>query len=227
MPDAPVADPVAPDPAAAPPAPPAKPPAPSAPKEPVETPEEKIARLEAEVTKVRDEAAKARIGKKSAVDEAKAELAQQFGKALGLVPDDAADPAKLLEQSNVFKTQARQAEIQLAVYQAADAVNGDPQALLDSRTFLARVAEIDPSDSAALETAIHEAVTMNPRLGKPTAPAPGPMRPNPAQGSSGSSPQGLAGQIKAAEQAGDTKTALRLKAARQLEMSHADRSIQP
>lgn len=197
-------------------------------KEPVqEAPEEKVARLEAEVKKVRDEAAKARIDKKEAVAEAKAELAQQFGQALGLVAEDTPDPAKLLEQSNAFKSQARQAEIQLAVYQAADAVNGDPQALLDSRTFLARVAEIDPNDSAALAAAIHEAVTMNPRLGKPTASAPGPMRPNPAQGSSGSAPLGLDGQIKAAEQAGDTKTALRLKAARQIELSHADRSIQP
>lgn len=210
MPDPVVADPPVADPPVDPPV--ADPPAPKDPPAP-ETSEEQIARLQDEVKKVRDEAAKARIGKKAAVDEAKAELAKQFGTALGLVPDEASDPAKLLEQSNTFKSQARQAEIQLAVYQAADAANGDPQALLDSRTFLAKVAELDTTDSAALAVAIKEAVDANPRLAKPAPPSGG-MRPNPAQGSSASPPLGVDAQIRAAEQAGDIKTAMRLKSAK-------------
>lgn len=225
MPDPIVADPAAPP--ADPPKPDVTPPTPKAttPKEPApETPEDHIIRLEAEVKSVRDEAAKARIGKKSAVDEAKAELAQQFGKALGLVPDDAADPAKLLAQSNTFQAQARQSAVELAVYRAADASNGDPAALLDSRLFLTKVAEIDPTDSAALAAAITEAVAGNPRLGKPTPPSGG-MKPNPAQGSSASPSLGLDSQIRAAEQSGDMKTSMRLKAARQLELSQADRLI--
>lgn len=167
----------------------------------------------------RAEAGKARVNaKQTAADEARAELAQQIGKALGLVTDETLDPAALLDKANTSGVAARQAQTELAVFRAADAANGDPLALLDSRTFLAKVAEIEPTDTAALAAAITEAVAENPRLGKtaPAAPAvPGAgMKPNPAQGSSASPPLGLDAQIAAAEQTGDFKTAIRLKAAK-------------
>lgn len=219
-PAAPPADPPAPPPA--PPAPPATPPAPAppaatpAPSPPAETPDEKIARLEAEVKSARAEAGKERINAKAAAaDEARTELAKEVGKALGLVPEDVVDPAKLTAQVADSQAQAKQAATELAVFRAAEAANGDPIALLDSRTFLATVAEIDPTDTAALAAAITEAVAENPRLGKAAPAAPGAgMKPNPAQGSSASPPLGLDAQIAAAEQAGDFRTAIRLKSAK-------------
>lgn len=226
MPEAP-ATPVAP-PATPPAAPPETPPTPpETPPEtpPVPTPEQaaaitdedpaaKITRLEAEVAAARKEAGKARINaKQTAADEARAELAQQIGKALGLVPEDVVDPVKLTEQVNASQAQAKQANVELAVFRAADAANGDASALLDSRTFLAKVADLDPTNSDALVAAIAEAVAENPRLGK-TEPTPPGMKPNRAQGSSAQPPLGIDAQIAAAEQAGDTRTAIRLKSAK-------------
>ncbi len=223
MPAVPAA-PAVPDPAA-PPAVPAAPPVPvppapvppaPVPPAPTETAEEKIARLEGEVKSARAEAGKERINaKQTAADEARTDLAKQVGKALGLIPDDVADPVKLLEQATTAQAQAKQSAVELAVFRSADAANADPIALLDSRAFLEKVAAIEPTDTAALTAAITEAVAENPRLGK-TALAGSGMKPNPAQGSSASPPPGLDAQIAAATAAGDFKTAIRLKAAKSL-----------
>lgn len=221
MPDAPVIVPVAPvvvpatEPVVVPPVmPPVVPPV--AP--PAEDPAATITRLEAEVKSARAEAGKDRINAKAtAAEDARKELAQQVGKALGLVPEDVTDPAKLAEQVSASQAQAKQSAVELAVFRAADAANGDPIALLDSRAFLAKAADINPHDTTALVAAITEAVAENPRLGT-TAPAiPGAgMRPNPAQGSSASAPLGLDAQIAAAEKAGDFRTSMRLKAAKSI-----------
>ena len=149
--------------------------------------------------------------KQQAAQDARNELAQTIGKALGLVKDEPVDPAELTKQLTTTQAAAQQAQVELAVFKAAGD-NADPLALLDSRTFLAKVKELDPSDTAAFTAAIAEAVEQNPRLGKAAAPvAPG-MEPNPAQGRSASPPATVAEQIAAAQAAGDVKTALRLKA---------------
>lgn len=203
----------------APPKPPA-PPVADPPKPPVgEDVTATIARLEAEVKAARAEAGKERINAKTAAaEEARLELAKQIGKALGLVTDEPPDPAKLAEQVTTFQSQAKQANLELAVFRSADTANGDPQALLDSRAFQAKVASMDPTDSAALVAAITEAVAENPRLAKVNPTAPG-MKPNVAQGRSSSPPAGLDARIAAAEQAGDFKTAIRLKAAKGLDQT--------
>lgn len=59
---------------------------------------------------------------------------------------------------------AKQAQTELAVYKAATKAGADPDALLDSRGFLAKIAELDPSDAKAITKAITEAVTENPKL---------------------------------------------------------------
>lgn len=149
-----------------------------------------------------------------AAEAAKAELAQTIGRALGLVKDDEpADPAKLATQVSEASAEARQAKLELAVYRAAQGSNADPAALLDSRAFQAKAAALDPSDAAAITAAITEAVTANPRLGRPE---PQGMKRNPAQGASASPPLGIAEQVAAAEKAGDLRTAIRLKSAQVL-----------
>lgn len=112
------------------------------------------------------ENASARVNAKAtAAAEAKQEYAQQIGRILGLVADDAvADPAKLTEQLTTTQTEAAQARLELAVYKAAATAKADPAALLDSRAFLTKAAGIDPTDTAALAAAISEVTTSNPRF---------------------------------------------------------------
>jgi hypothetical protein len=165
----------------APPAAPAAPPA-----DPPATPWSDPAAAEAEIKRLRAENAKDRTAAKAqAAEDAKKEYAQAIAKALGLVEDDANDPAKLTESLTTSQAEAKQARVELAVFRSAAAAGGDPAALLDSSSFLASLAAVDPSDSAAVTAAIQAAVAANPRLG--AAPAgPQPPAPNPAQGASAS-----------------------------------------
>ena len=143
----------------------------------------------AEIERLRKENAKDRTtAKQTAADEAKAALAQEIGKALGLVKDEPVDPAKLTEQITAAQADAKRAQVALAVYQNAATAGADPLALLDSATFLAKAAALDPTDVDGLKAAMTEAVTANPRLG--AAPESRTPAPNPAQGSSGGGTSG-------------------------------------
>ena len=177
------------------------------------------AAAKAEIERLRKENGAARTtAKANAADEARNELAQTIGKALGLVEDESIDPVQLTTQLTESQALARQAKVELAVFRAATDTDADPAALLDSRTFLAKLADLDPTDSAAVTAAISEAVAVNPRLGKASPQQQG-MKPNPAQGRSASPPLGVAEQIAAAQQGGDLKAVLRLKSAQALQNS--------
>jgi hypothetical protein len=166
----------------------------------------------AEIERLRKENGASRTNaKQQAAEDARKELAQTIGKALGLVQDEPVDPQELTKQLTASQAAAKSAQVELAVFRAAAGTDADAAALLDSRAFLAKVADIDPSDSAAITAAIAEMVETNPRLGK--AGAPQGLKPNPAQGRSASPPATAAEQIAAAQAAGDTRTVLRLKAA--------------
>jgi hypothetical protein len=92
--------------------------------------------------------------------------------ALGLKPDGADDPAKVTEALSSAQAAQRQTAVELAVYRAAAKSGADPDALLDSRAFLAAVQDVDPGDGDAIADAIKTAVASNPRLAKAaTAPA--------------------------------------------------------
>lgn len=125
-----------------------------------------IARLEKELKAANGEAAKARTNaKQQAADDAVKQLTQQLGKALGLVKDDApADPAELTQKLTAAQADARTTAVELAVYKAAGAAQADPDALLDSRTFVASLADVDPKDSKAIAAAIATAIKDNPKL---------------------------------------------------------------
>lgn len=164
-----------------------------------------------EVSKARKEAGDARTAAKTkAAEEAKSELAQTIGKALGLInEDEPVDPAKLTEQLTVKDNEAKQARVELAVFRAASEVGADPNMLLDSRSFLNKVAGLDPSDHAALAAAVSEAVAANPTFAK--TPARRVPAPNPALGSSASGAPDMEAQITAAQKAGDWKTVVALQ----------------
>lgn len=169
----------------------------------------------AEIEKLRRENAKDRTdAKASAADAARAELAQTIGKALGLVTDDntPVDPATLTEQVTTSQADAKQARVELAVFRNAATAGADPGALLDSASFLASLANVDPADTAALTAAIQSAVEANPRLGAATE-EPRTPAPNPAQGASASGALGVDydAQIAEATKAGHHRLAISLK----------------
>jgi hypothetical protein len=90
-----------------------------------------------------------------------------IAKALGLKEDEKTDPAKLASELTKAQDQARQTAVELAVYRSSAKHQGDPDALLDSRGFLAKLADLDPTDAkfaAKVETAIKDAVKDNPKL---------------------------------------------------------------
>lgn len=62
------------------------------------------------------------------------------------------------------ESDAKQARTELAVFRAAAKQGADADALLDSRSFLAKLKDIDPSKTADVEKAIKDAVTANPKL---------------------------------------------------------------
>jgi hypothetical protein len=141
-----------------------------------ETPEAAIARLTKDLADARQEAGKARTtAKANAANEARQELAQEIGKALGLVKDDKpADPAELTRtitektsRIGELETTNRTMSIELAAYKAAGTHDANPAALLDSRNFLESVKGLDPADkdfTTQLGEAIKKAVADNPQL---------------------------------------------------------------
>lgn len=80
---------------------------------------------------------------------------------------DKPDPAQLAQDLAAAQTEKRQTAVELAVYKTASKHSGDPDALLDSRTFLAKVKDLDPSASdfaSKVDEAIKSAIADNPKL---------------------------------------------------------------
>jgi hypothetical protein len=134
-------------------------------------------KAKAEIERLRRENAADRTTAKSkAAEDAVNDLTQKLGKALGLIKDgdkDKVDPAELAKQVETATTRARQTAVELAVYRGASKHSGDPDALLDSRAFLAKVSDLDPDDdkfASKVDTAIKDAVKDNPKLKAGQAP---------------------------------------------------------
>jgi hypothetical protein len=155
---------------------PAPPAAKSTGKDADDDPKAVISRLERELKEARGEAAKTRTtAKAQAADEAKKQFATEIGKLLGLVEDDSPpDPAKLAAavaekdgRIGDLEGALRAKDVELAVHLRAEKHQAKASALLDSRSFLKAVADLDPtakSFGAALDSAIKDAVKENPSL---------------------------------------------------------------
>jgi len=168
--------------------------------------------LKAEIAKLRKENGAERTNaKQKAADDAVAQLTDKLAVALGIKKEGEKPTAEQLQtQLQERDTIARQAVTELAVYKSAGASDADPAALLDSRAFLATVADLDPASSdfqSKVGSAIKKAVTDNPKL--KAAPVVGSSTVDHA-GGSGELPD-IDAQIAAAEKAGDTRTSIRLK----------------
>ncbi|MFC9934587.1 hypothetical protein [Glutamicibacter sp. NPDC127525] len=78
--------------------------------------------------------------------------------------DEKPTAEQLTKQLAERDTATKQAQTELAVYKLAGKHGADADALLDSRAFLAKIAEIDHTKTADVEKAIKEAVESNPKL---------------------------------------------------------------
>jgi hypothetical protein len=133
------------------------------------------------VKKYRKEAAEANgkareEARTKAAEEATKAVTAKIAEALGLTSKETKDltPEQLqkkLEESTSTATAAqaaaKQKDIELAVYRSASKAGGDPDALLDSRSFLAKVQALDPSSDKFnddVTKAIKDAVKENSKL---------------------------------------------------------------
>lgn len=114
----------------------------------------------------REEAAESRT-KKNTAEQQLADLVGKIGQAFGLKDDDTKDPEKLAQDLTAERERSRQATVQLAVYRAAAQHEADPAALLDSRSFLDSLNDLDPAADdfgTRVGTRIADAVSKNARL---------------------------------------------------------------
>jgi hypothetical protein len=200
-PDDPPADPAPSDPA--PTDPPANDPAPSpdpAPSDPAKW-DGKVESLPQDVQKLieryKNEAANASSKSR---ENARKEAEQELLKKLGLVKgDEKPNPDELAKQLTAAQQAQRQATVELAVYRTASKHQGDPNALLDSRSFLAKVADLDPSAKdfeTKVSDAIKDAVANNQKLKAGQAPGKSSVDHGPAGGGNRSEkPKSLADAV--------------------------------
>lgn len=172
----------------------------------------------------RAEAGKARtVAKANAANEARQQLAQDIGKALGLFDDNADEPPtpeELTEQLRESRgqltsaqEQAVSAAIELSVYRTAAGLGANADRLLDSRAFCDEIdgIDVDPSDRTAFAEAVKERITAalerDPSLRAQTAGRSG----GDMGAGVGDQPPSIEKRIAEAQAAGDTALVLRLK----------------
>ncbi|MEV4091445.1 hypothetical protein [Streptosporangium saharense] len=114
------------------------------------------------------------------VAQAQKDMARRIGTALGVIAEEetALDPQQMIERltrerdaaakdRDAEKDRHRRALIELAVHRAGTKLGADPDALLDSRSFLRNVRDLDPDGeafTATLTEAVQKAVEDNPKF---------------------------------------------------------------
>lgn len=151
---------------------------------------------------VEAEKAKRTAAEQKAKDDQAAFMKKVAG-AFGIETDEQKPPtpeelsAQLAEAQTRTKAsddRARQTQVELAVYKTAGKHGGDPDALLDSRSFAKAIEKLDPSDDGfgeAVAKAVKAAVDSNSKL---AAKAPQPKEPEPTP--AGGAPMDGAGNGK-------------------------------
>lgn len=148
------------------------------PRKSTEDPAAELARLRKENKTLRGENAKGRVeAKDQAAKEARDSLAKELAKFLDPDRDEKAappDPEKLMAQISEEREAHRGTSIELAIYKGASKHGADPGELADSRSFMAKLAKLDPADEGFAKKVgdfIKKAVDDNPKL-KAAAPPP-------------------------------------------------------
>lgn len=130
-----------------------------------------VARLRREAAKYRRQLREAQANGNKATKDAVAKVLQ----ALGVEDPNQVTPEQLAEQNKATLSKLRERTVELGVTRAAVAAGANPEALLDSRSFMAGLADLDPEDSdyqAQVADAVKSAIKKNPSL-KGTARAAG------------------------------------------------------
>jgi len=137
-----------------------------------------LARLRKENKALRGENAKGRVeAKDQAAKEARDSLAKELAKFLDPDRDEKEappDPERLMAQITEERNAHRGTATELAIYKGAAKYGADAGELADSRSFMAKLAKLDPSDeefAKKVGAAIKQAVADNPKL-KAAAPPP-------------------------------------------------------
>ncbi|TYB71239.1 hypothetical protein FXF51_02030 [Nonomuraea sp. PA05] len=128
----------------------------------------------ADATKAADDAAKAKGPSPEEITaQVQADFAAQIGKALGLVTDEQdtkLTPEQVIEQltgerdttakeRDEEKGRHRRALVELAVHRAGSKMGADPDALLDSRSFVKKIRDLDP-DAEDFVTALGDIIQL-------------------------------------------------------------------
>ncbi|WP_435285234.1 hypothetical protein [Streptomyces bacillaris] len=165
-------------------------------------PERAMRAIESLRTEVDEQKQKRAEDKQRAADEQTAFM-KKVAAAFGLETDEAKPPtpeelAKQLDEARgetkESRAQARQTQVELAVYKTAGKHGGDPDALLDSRNFAKAIEKLDPTADGfdeAVAKAVKAAVDSNSNL---AAKAPQPKEPEPTP--AGGAPMDGAGNGK-------------------------------
>lgn len=119
----------------------------------------------------RDGETKAKQAAQAAKDQHQKTL-DNIAVALGFKPDPKTDPTALVtaaaKERDDARAEARARSVELAVYRAAGKASANADALLDSRSFLRDLADLDPAAKdfdTKVAAAIADAVTANPAYG--------------------------------------------------------------
>lgn len=145
-----------------------------------DTPWTDPAKAKAEIERLRRENASDRTKAKEqaateAAEKARTQLAQEIGKALGLVEGEKAPTVEqltkeLTDQKATTETVTaahRESQAELVVWRTADELKIDAQAVTDSRAFAAAIKDLDPASAtfaADVKKAAQEAAEKNPKL---------------------------------------------------------------
>lgn len=146
---------------------------------------------------------------------ARLEIAQQISKALGLPGDEPPDATELAARVEQAQASAWRNGVELQVHRMATRLGGNPDALLDSLSFLDSLDEMTEDDprspefATALEAKVTEALARNPGY-KAAGTTPVTPRPDPSQGARGAGPD-LDSRIAEAKSKGDFRTVIALE----------------
>lgn len=121
---------------------------------------------------------------KTAVEQQQQQLLDTVAQALGLKKDDTPPDPAVLQQSiseretriTSLEADVRSKDVELAAWRSASRQGANTAALLDSRSFLAEVAKLDPASgdfTTQLDAAVKKALEANPSLRATPVPTPG------------------------------------------------------
>ncbi|EGE40782.1 hypothetical protein GTY83_07020 [Streptomyces sp. SID4928] len=166
------------------------------------------ARFEKLVENLRGDVAAERAKREALEQKAKDDqdaLMKRVATAFGLETDEAKPPtpeelAKQLDEARgetkESRAQARQTQVELAVYKTAGKHGGDPDALLDSRSFANAISKLDPTAAdfdeqvgKAVKTAVDSNKKLAAKAPEPKEPEPTPAGGAPMDGAGGSKKQ--------------------------------------